>query len=79
MSEQRVYDELLADSIACICLDIFRPSPNLISDAFHDLRDERAENEKLLNVINALKVAIRVTHSISEEGLKDMIDIARGD
>lgn len=48
-----------------------------MTDRTHD--DLHREIEQLQNVIAALKVAIRVTHSISEERLQEMIAIARGE
>lgn len=73
--EQRINDETLGKWFTDE--DVLMETAPL--DIALDLQDERAETEKQRNVIAALVIAVRCTHSISEERLQEMIAIVRGD
>ena len=59
--------------------EIFSDGIDTMEEQGRLIEEIRAENEKLRNVIAALAIAVRMTHSISEERLQEIIAIARGD
>lgn len=67
------------NELVALVADGKRSDPVLVRNVALALVDERTENEKLRNVVNALTIAVRVTRAISEEKLQETIAIARGE